>query len=268
MADSDPSSLSVFRIGDWTFSPAANELHRGEARRKLEHRAARTLELLCRRRGAIVSQEEIVREVWSGRSISANSVPVVISDLRQALGDDAREPRHIETVAKRGYRMLSAGAADAAAPPSALPRQVRRPLAYAFAVFAAFAAAIAVAWIAFGARGASRIVIVSGVVNATGSARYQPLAAASGEVMLADAGRLPGVAVVRAGAGAAEPADSVGLGARLILWSGRPTLMMSAQDKEGRMIWNGMTSGREDLIPSEVAEAMARLPAALRAAED
>ena len=56
MADSDPSGRTSFRIGDWTFSPAANELHRGEARRKLEHRAARTLELLCRRRGSVVSQ--------------------------------------------------------------------------------------------------------------------------------------------------------------------------------------------------------------------
>ena len=96
-----------YRIGDWTFRAGENELVRGGERRRLEDRAARTLELLCRRAGEAVGQDEIIAEVWNGRSQSPNSIPVVIGQLRRALGDDARNPRFIETLPKRGYRLVS-----------------------------------------------------------------------------------------------------------------------------------------------------------------
>src|SRR5688500_10958161 len=120
------SQMAGHSIGDWTFDPDANELHRGDERRRLEHRAARTLELLCSRPGQVVTPDEIVAHVWNGRAISANSVPVVISDLRQALEDDARSPRYIETVAKRGYRLL--GERPAEAPPPARGNRLRPTL--------------------------------------------------------------------------------------------------------------------------------------------
>ena len=105
--DAGRAAGDACRIGAWMFLPDSNELRSGESRRRIEDRAAHTLALLCRRRGQIVSQDEILAEVWNGRAISANSVPVLIKDIRKALGDDAREPRHIETVAKRGYRLLA-----------------------------------------------------------------------------------------------------------------------------------------------------------------
>jgi DNA-binding winged helix-turn-helix (wHTH) protein len=247
------------RIGDWTFSPAANELSRGETRRKLEHRAARTLELLCSRRGAIVSHEEIVREIWNGRAISPNSVPVVISDLRQALGDDARDPRHIETVAKRGYRLLADDPApDVAAATPAPARPSRRRLA-----LLGLALLLAAALLYFAAtlsRPGLQTLIVTRVENATGSAGYQPLADATSEVILANARRIEGVEVYREPPGGDR---ALTLGARLIIWSGRPTVMMSASDPSGAVIWTGMTSGKEDLIPPEVAAAMKDLSAKL-----
>lgn len=257
MADQEPN----FRIGDWTFSPAANELYRGEARRKLEHRAARTLELLCRRRGSVVSQEEIVREIWNGRSVSANSVPVVISDLRQALGDDAREPRHIETVAKRGYRMLGEKAPEAtpaAQPATAVPGPT--PWRWLAAAALALAVAFLALWLVMGGSG-GRQVVVYDVENATGSPSWQPLATATSAVILSNVQKLEDVEAVRGEAGKDPPAGSVRLGARLIMWSGRPTVMMSAQDEKGVVLWTGMTSGKEDLIPAEVKAAVAKLPA-------
>jgi hypothetical protein len=62
----------------------------------LEDRAARTLELLCRRRGEVVSKAELIDAVWGGRSISANSVAVVIGDLRKAIEEDAHAPVHTQ----------------------------------------------------------------------------------------------------------------------------------------------------------------------------
>jgi DNA-binding winged helix-turn-helix (wHTH) protein len=245
------------RIGEWLFSPSANEVSKGEIRRKLEHRAARTLELLCRRRGAIVSHEEILREIWNGRAISPNSVPVVISDLRQALGDDARDPRHIETVAKRGYRLLLGPEEDCppavAMPPADRPFQivmVAAPLLLLFVVLFAW-------WTVRTEAPEEVSLIVTKVENATGSASYQPLADATSEVIAANAQRIEGVRVFRDNA---SPGDgAVKLDARLIIWSGRPTVMMSASDASDAVIWTGMTSGKEDLIPSEVASAMKQL---------
>src|SRR5689334_8327320 len=92
------------RIGEWHFHPASGELRRGALVRRLEPRAARTLELLCAARGGVVTHEQLIREVWNGRSLSENSVAVVVGQLRRALDDDARDARLIQTIPKRGYR--------------------------------------------------------------------------------------------------------------------------------------------------------------------
>src|SRR5215217_1243145 len=97
--------IGQHRIGGWEFSPSSGELRRRTDVRRLEPRAARALQLLCEANGAVVSQEQLIAEVWQGRALSDNSVAVVIGQLRRALDDDAREPRLIETIPKRGYRL-------------------------------------------------------------------------------------------------------------------------------------------------------------------
>lgn len=250
----------AYRIGDWLFSPDANELRRGETRRGLEHRAARTLELLCRRRGEIVSQDEIVREVWGGRAISANSVPVVIRDLRQALGDDARDPRCIVTHAKRGYRLLPDTIEEREAPAPAerplLPRTIGLLLVLLIVGLAAWS----------GLRTFSPPVtplIVTDVENVTGEARFQPQASAASEVLIDSARKIRGARVFR-GETSHPPSNAVRLSARLIIWKGRPTVTMSAQAPGGPVIWTGMTSGHEERTPREIAKAMNELGETLR----
>src|SRR5436305_14506530 len=94
------------RVGAWHFTPATGELRRRTDVRRLEPRAAKVLEMLCEAGGEVVSQEQLIVGVWNGRSLSDNSVAVVIGQLRRALDDDAREPRTIETMPKRGYRLV------------------------------------------------------------------------------------------------------------------------------------------------------------------
>jgi len=230
-----------FAIGAWRFIPAEDELRSNGERRKLEHRAARTLELLCRHRGAIVSREAILDAVWQGRAVSANSVAIVVSDLREALDDPARSPVHIETVAKRGYRLRD----EAAAAP------VRRRWPIAAAVALLVLAAI-VGWRAL--TPAAVTLAVSEVADETGDARYAPLAKASSAVLTQAATRETG-AVVRQGTSGAD----YSLRARLILWSGKPTLMMAATDASGTVIWTAMSRGGEDVIPADVNAAMRAL---------
>ena len=248
--------MTTHRIGAWTFEPGANELHRDGERRRLEHRAAATLELLCRRAGEIVTPEDILAQVWNGRAISPNSVPVVISDLRQALEDDARSPRFIETVPKRGYRLMVERPADAGTQPSAhrLHPALLVLIALLFAVGAVFAYVTS-------ARPNPPALVVRPVKNVTGNPAYDPLANASSAVLMTQAEQLSGVQVFR---GPSPRRDAVVLESILIVWDGRPTVMMAAQRAGGPILWTGMTGGGEQRIPYGIALEMHRLGQRLR----
>jgi len=59
----------------------------------------------CENPNRVISQEELLHEIWGRSEVSANSVSVAITALRKALEDDARAPRFIETYKKLGYRL-------------------------------------------------------------------------------------------------------------------------------------------------------------------
>lgn len=116
----------ALRFGPFVLD-AANAVFTREGRRvELEPKAFDLLHLLATRPGQLVTKDEILDTVWGRRFVSESVVKTVISDLRAALQDDARAPRWIETVTRRGYRFLGASApeevppAALAAPPTAL----------------------------------------------------------------------------------------------------------------------------------------------------
>ncbi|HEX8622045.1 MAG TPA: transcriptional regulator [Allosphingosinicella sp.] len=234
-----------YRIGGWTFRAGENELVREGERRRLEDRAARTLELLCRRVGEAVGQDEIIAAVWNGRSQSPNSIPVVIGQLRRALGDDARSPRFIETVPKRGYRLVAGPEA-----PEAAPRRSRRPVA-ALLLLLLLAVLIAAggAWLAL--RPPPPALAVGDVVNATGDSAYDPLARATSELIAAGLSRR-GLAFRR---GAAREGETR-LAARLTLWTGEPTVGLSATGPDGVVRWSAMARGPAEKLPANVNRAL------------
>jgi len=96
-----------FTIGDWTVTVATNELTQGEKCVRLE---ARTMDVLCclyEHRGLVVSKETLIEQVWKLHVVSDHSITVAISDLRRALGCSSKNPKFIETISKRGYRLIS-----------------------------------------------------------------------------------------------------------------------------------------------------------------
>ena len=247
-------------IGAWTFEPGANELRRDGERRRLEHRAAITLELLCRRPGEIVTTEDILAQVWNGRAVSPNSVPVVISDLRQALEDDARSPRYIETVAKRGYRLMVEQPAQAPTEtPIMVSKSRARPAIFMLIVLVlVLGAGLAYAMIV---RPGAPVLVVKPVHNVTGNPAYGSLATASSAVLVSEAEQLTGVEVFR---GASPRSDAVAVEGMLIIWDGRPAVMMWAHREGGPVLWSGMTAGGEQRIPYGIANEMHRLGQRLR----
>jgi DNA-binding winged helix-turn-helix (wHTH) protein/plasmid replication initiation protein len=93
-------------LGEWRVQPSLNRLTRGEATVRIEPKMMDVLVLLARRAGEVVSKDDIAGAVWPQLFISESVISRAIAGLRKALDDDAHSPRFIETIAKRGYRLL------------------------------------------------------------------------------------------------------------------------------------------------------------------
>jgi DNA-binding winged helix-turn-helix (wHTH) protein len=85
--------------------PCAILTANGEVR--VEPRVMYVLVLMVKHAGQVVSREEFIKSVWNNTFITDKVLSRCIYRLRQALGDDTRNPRFIETVSKRGYRLIA-----------------------------------------------------------------------------------------------------------------------------------------------------------------
>src|SRR5262245_40257864 len=82
-------------------------VHKGGTPRKITPRAFQVLAYLLERHGRIVEKQELFDEVWKERFVTDNALSRIIKEIRQVIGDDADEPRYIETIPKRGYRFIA-----------------------------------------------------------------------------------------------------------------------------------------------------------------
>jgi len=97
-----------FRVGDWLAHPSLNRLTRGEETAALQPRFMDLLAYLAQRPGKVVSKEEILEAVWAKEFVSEGTLTHAVAVIRQTLGDDVRNPRYIETIPVRGYRLIAA----------------------------------------------------------------------------------------------------------------------------------------------------------------
>jgi len=95
------------QVGDWTVDPPLNQLSAVGRTVKLEPKAMAVLVYLAQRRGEVVSRETLLAAVWPGVVVSDDAVTQVIIKLRKALGDSAETPAYIQTISKRGYRLVA-----------------------------------------------------------------------------------------------------------------------------------------------------------------
>lgn len=71
--------------------------------------------LLVERNGEVVTREDMADRLWPGVTVNDDALARTVWKLRQALGDDAKRPRYVETLSKRGYRLLVQPEFEAAA---------------------------------------------------------------------------------------------------------------------------------------------------------
>lgn len=101
-------------IGPWRFDPTAAEIvHEDGHIVRLEEKISNLLAALIANRGSIVKKEDLIDQVWAGRELSEQTIPVAISKLRKALGDDINRPTMLETIPRQGYRLLPHKTANA-----------------------------------------------------------------------------------------------------------------------------------------------------------
>lgn len=88
------------------FDPRTAQLWRDGREVKLTPRAAAVLHMLTARAQQLVTKRELFAEAWNGLAVSDDALTSCILELRKALGDRARHPRFIETLHRRGYRLM------------------------------------------------------------------------------------------------------------------------------------------------------------------
>jgi eukaryotic-like serine/threonine-protein kinase len=96
-----------FAIGPWVLDAELNTVCRDGRVIRLEPKVVEVCACLAERAGEVVRKEELIRAVWPDIFVTDDVLTKAISELRKALEDDAKHPQFIETIPKRGYRLLA-----------------------------------------------------------------------------------------------------------------------------------------------------------------
>lgn len=109
MSTNEQNTLSTgtFRVADWKVDPATGLVSRGEASTRLEPKAMEVLLCIARHPGKVVSRRELEDTVWSNVIVGPNALTGIINKLRKAFDDDPGQPSVIETLPKKGYRLIA-----------------------------------------------------------------------------------------------------------------------------------------------------------------
>jgi TolB-like protein/DNA-binding winged helix-turn-helix (wHTH) protein/Flp pilus assembly protein TadD len=156
-----------FRLDDWLVQPALCRLSKDGHTVQVRAKVMDLLAYLAGHPGEVIPKGRLLDDVWGSQAISESALTRTVTELRQALGDDADQPRLLETIPKRGYRLIGpvtpvSEAANAPAPePAHRVRGRLRAVLAAGAVAAALLIVVATwAWRGAGANGSLVTVAV------------------------------------------------------------------------------------------------------------
>lgn len=114
------STQQIVRFEVFELDLRSSELTKNGVKIRLHDQPLKLLELLLERPGELVNREEIKARFWPNDTVVDFEYGIngAVAKLRAALSDSAREPRFIETVAKRGYRFVAAVVRESAPAPA------------------------------------------------------------------------------------------------------------------------------------------------------
>jgi len=174
----------ALRIGEWVANPADDTLTRGNEKIKLEPRMMRMLMRLAQTPGTVVSQDQLLESVWTGLVVSPASVYQSVSQLRKVFGDIDAAPTYIETVARKGYRLIAPVSPfelpPAAPAPAGAPVSLEPARRHAWVLPTAIATIAAAILASFSFRGGGTppspsSIVVLPIVDMTADRNEQPM---------------------------------------------------------------------------------------------
>ena len=105
------------RFGPFCLHPIEG-LTRGARELHVTPKSLSVLHFLASRPRKVVAKDELIRAVWRDVAVSDSALTSCIKELRRALKDDAKQPRFIETLNRRGFRFIAEILAPAASTPA------------------------------------------------------------------------------------------------------------------------------------------------------
>jgi adenylate cyclase len=99
-------SNHFYRFGEFTLDAGQKVLLREGKPLLLAPKVVETLLTLVQNSGRIIEKQELMMRLWPDTFVEDSNLTYTIVQLRKTLGDDARHPRYIETIPKRGYRFI------------------------------------------------------------------------------------------------------------------------------------------------------------------
>lgn len=100
------SIKSTFRIGDCIIDPQSHEVRKNGEAIRIKPKEMDVLLQLAQRGNQVVTREEILEAVWDDTYPNDEGLTQAISGLRKAFGDVPSNARYIETIPKKGYRLI------------------------------------------------------------------------------------------------------------------------------------------------------------------
>lgn len=98
----------AFTVGEWEVQSLEGRIRRGEESERLRPKAMDVLCLLAATPGEVVERDTILAEVWGRTAVTDEPLTATVGELRRILGDRRGQTGYIETIPKRGYRLIAA----------------------------------------------------------------------------------------------------------------------------------------------------------------
>ena len=111
MSDGSDSSIidktRSFSVGEWVVDAQGNQIQLGDKIVSLEPKVMDVLVYLAQRPGEVIERQVLEDKVWAGMIVGYDSLSRSMAKLRKAFDDHPKEPRIVQTVSKRGYRLIA-----------------------------------------------------------------------------------------------------------------------------------------------------------------
>lgn len=101
------SSSNGIKIGDWQFIDEQNLLVNAQQQVTLLPKVMQALEYFIAHPQRVITFDELNQAIWPDEVVGDNSIYNLIGQLRKSLGDSPAKPKYIETISKKGYRLIA-----------------------------------------------------------------------------------------------------------------------------------------------------------------